>query len=885
MTNRPWGVRLFAKLLWFFPRRFRSRYGPEMLDFLAEAWEASSGRGRVKLMVRATADAVVNGMSERAAGGGAARNGWWMMGGIGRDVRFALRSLTRRPGFAAVVVLTIALGTGAAGAMFAVVDAVVLRPLPYVDRDRLVAMWTTFEGQGDFGLSLAEHHDYAAESRALDALGSYTLGSATLTGFGDARPVSVARTWGDLFDVIGARVSMGRLPGPTDVRTAAAAVAVVSHDFWTSALGSDPAAVGRTLDLDQQSVEIVGVLEPDVRLPTADPAIWRPIAIDRADIQNRSGHGLEGIGRLAPGQSLATLRSEIDATHVRWHEVWAGAHSPGHEGHALAASGLHERYFGSFRATGTLILASIALLLLITCANVASLLLARGEGHAADLALRRALGAGRARIVRQLLVESLTLALIGGAIGLALAVFGIEALLRLEPGTLPRVDTIGLDRRMTTFSVLATLASGMAFGVLPAVRAGSVSMRGARGSTGPDRGLSRSLAVLVVSQVGLAIVLLAGAALLVRSVSALAEAETGIETERRLTFELSLPSGGYRDDATINGLWNRLTADVEALPGVEEAAVVRLLPLRDGVRREGMRVAGREIEPGDAGDIAFGAVTPGYFSVMGVPIVEGRDFRISDEARSARVGLVNEAAARAYWPGESPLGRRVFPLFMPDSAVTIVGVVGDVHAEGVRAGVTPELYLAYAQLGPNLDYIRAGAVVARTSVDPTTLLAAVRDVVERIDPELAVTSLSTLDEVAADARARERFLATMLGVFAAIALLLTAMGTYGVVAYAVAQRAREFGVRIALGAPRAAVLGSVVRGGMTLAGLGAVLGIGGALALGPVLEGLVFGVATTDRVALALGPLVMAAVVLLASTVPALRASRVDPLESLRAEV
>ena len=808
------------------------------------------------------------------------------MGGVTKDVRFALRGLRRRPGFAAVAVLTIALGIGAASAVFAVVDAVVFRPLPYPEPDALVAMWTSFDGQGDFGMSLAEHYDYAEETLALTALGSFTRETSTLTGLGEARRIDVAWTWGDLFEVIGAEVALGRLPSIEDARSGAARVAVVSHEFWVSALSGERRAIGRTLELDQASVEVIGVMRRDVRLPTGSPTIWRPIARDRADIVDRSGHSLEGIGRLAPGASVSTLRAEIEDVHERWHNVWAGVHSPGHPGHSFATSTLHDRYFGELRAAGTLLLVSVLLVLMLACANVASLLLARGEGRAADLALRRALGAGRIRIIRQLLVESLVLSVFGGALGLVLAAWGADALMAVEPGNLPRVDTIGLDPRVTLFAVSVTLLSGVVFGVLPALRSGSVPVRGGRGSAGPDRSLSRSLSSLVVGQVALAIVLLAGAGLLTRSVQAIASTDAGISTESRLTFQVALARPSYPTRVEINEFWGRLLAEIDALPGVEETAVVRRLPLRDNLRREGMRIEGREVAPGDAASVAYGLVTPRYFSVMDIPVVAGREFEPMDDAAAPWVGLVNESAARAFWPGTSPLGKQVYPLFMPESAgpVTIVGVVGDVRAEGVRADVTPELYLSYAQVPSGISYLRTGAVVARTTTDPVALLSSVRGIVERLDPQIPLTGVSTLDGVAEGARARERFLATVLGVFAGLALVIAALGTYGVVAYTVARRTREFGVRIALGAPRDQVVVSVLLGGARLAFIGGGLGLLVALAAGPVLDGLIFGIGSRDATALAVGPAVMGLIVMLASLIPALRASSVSPLEALRDE-
>ena len=884
VNPQAWARRAVRALLYLYPRDFRDRYGAEVLAFFDDAWTEHPGRmGRLRVLGRTLRGVLMNGMIERV---GRDRPGTlvgrWTMGWR-QDVRFAIRAMKRRPTFAVVAVLTIALGIGAASAVFAVVDGVVLRPLPYPQEDRLVAMWTTFDGQGDFGMSLAEHYDFVQDSRALETMGSFYEGQATITGLGASRRVSVAWSWGDLYDVIGADVEFGRLPGPEDRRSGAAPVVVLSHRFWSEAMASDPGAVGRTLDFDGQSAEVIGVMGADVRLPALAPDLWRPIARDRADIVDRSGHSLEGIGRLAPGAELSTLRAEIDQVHVRWADEWAGVHSPGHPGHSLASDGLHERWFGDLRSAGRLLVAALFLVLALACANVASLLMAHGESRAGELALRQALGAGRARIVRQLLVESLVLAVMGGLIGIVLAGWGVDLLLRLEPGDLPRVDTVGLDGRVSAFAVLATLGSALTFGLIPAFRGGRKAVRNGRGS-GPDRSLSRSLRALVVGQVGLAVLLLAGAGLLTRSVSALAEAEIGLETEGRLTFQVTTTQAAYPDMPAIAEFWDRLIRDVEAVPGIEQAAAVRLLPLRDGLRREGMTVVGRDVEREDQGAIAYGVVTPGYFSVTGVPVLQGREFESTDEPGSPWVGLVSESAARAFWPEGNPVGEQVMPMFMATSAspVTIVGVVADVRAEGPQATVVPQLYLNYAQTPESgRGYVRGGVVVAKTDVPPTSVMEAVRAVVAGIDPQLPITELSNFDAVAMEARSRERFLASVLGVFALLSLAIAGMGTYGVVAYAAARRTREFGVRIALGADRRQVVGRVVRGGIQMAFWGAALGVVASLLLGPLLQGLLFGVDARDPLTLLAGPVMMTVIVLAASAAPAWKASRTDPRQAL----
>jgi len=887
--------RAYRLLLLVFPRWFRRRYGDEMTVFFEDAWAEARGFGRVRLAARTIRDAVVQGVLERVRGLAPHKLGRDLMSGWIQDLRFAYRSLRRRPGFALISVMTLALGIGSASAVFSVVDTVAMRPVPYPQAERLVSLWTEFDDMGDeaFGTSLAETYDYAQETRAFEVMGSFMSGGATLTGVGPARRVAVVWTWGDLFGVTGIRTELGRLPGPADSRGDAQAVAVVTHEFWTSALAGDLEVVGRTVELDGRLVEIVGVLEASARLPVSSGSIWMPIARNRADIVDRSGHNLDVIARLAPGATMASVHAEIDEVHQRWHEEYAGVHSPGHPGHRFSAAPLHERYFGSLRPMGVLLLTSVLLVLLLACANVASLQLARGEGRAGELTVRKALGAGRTRLVRQLMVESLLLSAVGGALGLLMAVWGTGALMGLEPGDLPRVDAIGLDGRVTGFAVAATVLSGLLFGILPALRGASASIvpraGSGRGGVGPDRSLSRSLSTLVVGQLALAVVLLGGAGLLVQSLGSLARAETGLTSRDRLTVQLSIPQARYRELPDIVGFWDRLVSEIEAVPGVEEAAVVRRLPLRDPVRRESMRIEGRVSESERGTDpIVYQAVTPGYFQVLEIPLLEGRTLEDGDGLEAARVAVVNEAAASAYWPQGSPVGSQVQPMFShPDlGLVTVVGVVADVRAEGARTEVMPELYLPYAQIPPNgRSNARAGTVVVRALGDTRLLREPIRQAVERVDPQVPVSQVATLDQVAAESRARERFLATVMAVFALLAMAIAAAGTYGVVAFAAARRTREFGVRIALGAPRGRLVMGVVRGSVGLALLGAGIGAVAAVVGAPVLEGFIFGIQVRNPLSILLGPVVVTLVVILAAVPPALKASRADPVESLRREV
>lgn len=885
--RRGW-ARAYALLLWAYPEPFRARYGDEMVDFFQEELTQAKGWRRVKLVSRAISDAVVNGPRERRRVGArdTKRGGRDTMREVWQDLRWGARSLRRRPGFAAVAILTVGLGVGASTTVFTVVDAVVLEPLPYPESDRLVSMWTTFDEQpGAFGLSLAEHYDYARQTRALEALGSFGEGQATLTGVGNARRVSIAWTWGDLYDVTGASVQLGRLPSAAETESGGPQVALLSHGLWTSLFGSDPSVVGRVLELSETPVEVIGVLTEDTRLPATEAEIWRPIAQSRVDIGDRSGHWLTGIGRLAPSATLETLRLEIEETHTRWQTEWAGVHSPGHAGHSLAAGDAHETFFGELRSAGVLLLAAIGALLLLACANVASMLLARSEARAGERALQRALGAGTGRIVRAQVMESVLIAGAGGLLGVLVSQPAVHLLLGLAPDGIPRTDAVGVNMRVLAFTVSATLVAALLFGTLPALWSTRGAGPGWRGTVGADRSLATTLSTLVVGQIGIAITLLTGASLLLGTVRALADRNDGFSTDARLTFQVGMTSASYPEVQDVRGFWNSLLASVEAIPGVQQAAVSRLLPMRDALRREGMQIV--DVTPaGESLPIAYGLTSPDYFALMEIPVVEGRSFDRTDRDDTPWVGVVNEAAARAYWPGRSPVGSQVNPLFMPDSlgAVTIVGVVGDVYAEGPRAEVAPELTLSYDQMPFGAGYLRVGSVVAHTSVTPESVLPRVAEAVARVDAAVPVTQAATLRDVARGARARERFLATIVAVFAAISLTLAGLGTYGVVAYAVSQRVREYGVRRALGAQSGTIAASVVRRGAVLTAGGVLAGLIGSIVVGTVMEGFLFGIGAREPVALATAPLVAAIASLVACAIPAFRASRTDPLDSLRAD-
>ncbi|HSM04748.1 MAG TPA: FtsX-like permease family protein, partial [Longimicrobiales bacterium] len=526
------------------------------------------------------------------------------------------------------------------------------------------------------------------------------------------------------------------------------------------------------------------------------------------------------------------------------------------------------------------------LLLLLACANVASLLLARGETRRGEFALRRALGAGRGRVMAGLLTESTVLATLGGALGVALAAVGTRALLALAPPGLPRLDNVGFDGRVAAFAVAATLVAGAVFGTVPALRASGARPGGTRGESGPGRDLGRSLSTLVMVQLALAVVMISGAALLSRSVGRMLQAESGIVAENRLTASLSIPTTRYGSLDEVVSFWDRAKAEIEGLPGVQGVGWIRQLPLRDELRREGMRRVA-DGPQGEALPVADQVVGPGYLDVAGVPLLEGRSFEPGDVAGAPNVALVNRTAAQAYWPDESPVGQAVKPLWQRDDhgPLTIVGVVGDVRHEGVREAPNPEVYVPYPQLADHeASWVRSGTFVLRTVGDPEAVVPALRDALAALDPAVPLEAVESWTEVARGAVASERFLASVVLFFALCALAMATLGTFGVISYSTARRTREIGVRVALGARRGRVVGEILGRASRIALAGVVLGGAASLLAAPVLERFLFGVSARDPLTLVAVPLTMTLVAILAAALPASRAARIEPVDALREE-
>jgi putative ABC transport system permease protein len=908
--------RAYRVLLRMYPEAFRHRYGRDMFEMFRDTYRDRGSRGRWVLMslwsktlrdvVRTAVgmklahlrDCIASPAPPPSSGpeGHRRHRRRSVVESVLLDARFALRTLVRSPSFTAVSITTLALGIGANSAIFSVVNSVLLRPLPYPDPDRLVTVWTQFlrDNRPQFAVSPAEYLDYRSETDAFAEIGAFTTNVVTITGNGNAARVTGAYTTATLLEVLGIEASVGRVFSPDEDRRGNTNVVVLSRALWTERYGADPDITGRTITVNGNALVVVGVMSPDASLPGQSADIWMPLGFDRSRITNRSGHWLTVIGRLAPGATLTSAFAELEAMLVRWEEVYADNHTPEPNFHPMTLVPLDDQLLGNVRPAMLVLLGSVGLVLLLACTNVANLLLARGESRHKEIGIRAALGAGRSRIGRQLLTESLVMSLAGGALGLLIATYGTRLLVTLAPNTIPRISEVGVDSRAIMFTAALSILTGFVFGLLPSVRISRTDlstalMEGGRsGSHG--RETRRTLNGLVMSQIALAVVLLIGSGLLIKSFVMLQRVNPGFAAESRLAFDVSLTANAYPEREDVLAYYARITDGIEALPGVHSAVVVRNLPLRTIARVEGMFIEGRVTRSGEQQEsfsVDYQGTSPGYFSTMGIPVIRGRAFDDSDRFGAVPVAVINETAARTYWQGQDPLGARVRALFAGRDWewITVVGVVGDVRHNGLDTEPRPELYLPLDQTPPaTMGWMRDPSVVVRAAGDPTTLASAIREVVRRTDPDVPPANLGTMLEVKDSTVTRERFLMLLLAVFAGTALVIAAVGVYGVVSFSVARRTKEIGIRMALGAEPRHILRSVLKHGASLSGAGAAIGLGIAFASSRLLESLLYGVAVRDLMVFALGSGVLLSISLIASLVPAYRATAVAPTTSLRGE-
>jgi predicted permease len=810
------------------------------------------------------------------------------------DVRYALRLLAKSPGFTLAAVATLALGIGANTAIFSLVKAVILTPLPYADPERLVMIWNTTTPADSTWLSLQEVVNYRGQSRSLVQLGAYIDGDANLTGGDHPERVRSATVTGELFDTLGVAPLHGRTLAAADSEPGAPETAVLSHALWQRRFGGSRAVLGQRIEINGRMREVVGVMPPHFRLPVDYRAsrateLWLPAVIDRANLGQWGSRSYLTFARLHPAATAATASTELETIGEQWMQAGFFKLPPG-ERLRRSAVPLHEFITGGIRRSLLVLMGAVAVVLLIACANVINLLLARADARRREMAVRGALGAGRRDILTQLLTESLLLSGLGGAAGVALAQGALQVFKTLRPAGLPRTDEVAIDPAALAFTALVAMVCGVTFGLLPALQLSRQDLArvlndgGRGGAPGRVRLLVRR--ALVVAQLAFSVMLVVAAGLSVRSLIALQRIDLGFDDRNVLTAQVQLPATSYAEGARIVDFYRQVTERLAQLPGVSAAGGVRLLPLARTIGDWSITLEGRDVAPGENPNGDFQFATPGYLDAMGLTLVRGRWFTSADRESAPLVVVVNDTMAARYWPSEEAIGKR-FKMGGVDSTrpmMTIVGIVGTTRHNTMVEEARAEMYLPHAQLPTTtgVSAARLMALVLRTHGDPLALADGMRAVVRQVDPNIPLADVQVMQQVTATALAAPRFAAVLLGVFAALALTLAAIGTYATISLLVTERSGEIGIRMALGAERRTIVTSVLREGLAYAAGGIVFGVIGALTVTRLMETLLYGVTTSDPVTFTAVPLVLALVALFATWAPAYRAASVNPVKTLR---
>jgi predicted permease len=802
-----------------------------------------------------------------------------------QDLRYGVRALRTQPGFTLAAVIVIALGIGANTAIFSVVNTVLLRPLPYPQPDELVMVWESAPKLGfpHNDVAPANFLDWRNQNKVFRHLAAFGGHSVSLTGRGEPERVEGARVSANLFPLLGVAPALGRAFTEDEDRDGAANVIVLSYGLWQRRFGGDSGIVGQSLTLNARPYTVVGVMPAHFRFPSREQEFWLPMAFEPGEAAGRGDHYLSVVARLKPGVTIKQAQAEMDAIAARLQQQYPRTNTD--QGVALVP--LHEEFAGAMRKPLLVLLGVVGFVLLIACANVTNLLLARATARRQELTIRAALGASRLRLMRQLLTESLLLAITGGVIGTLLASWGVGLLETLVPDSLAQARGIVIDVRVLGFAVAVSLLTGVVFGLLPALQVSRPNLsealkEGGRGG-GEPRGRVRSL--LVVTEIALSLVLLAGAGLLIKSFHRLTNVDPGFQPNNALTLRMQLSGEKYGDPVKRRAFYDQMLQQVQSLPGVQAAGVITQLPLTTQGLSFSFSLEGQAPLPAaNLPQAVFRVVSPDYFSALGIPLLGGRSFTPQDTADAPAVAVINHTMAERFWPGQEALGKR-FKIGASDSPnpwMTVVGVVGDVRQTSLEQALKPELYVSHWQ--DRRFFAIPRDLVIRTAGDPLNLTAAVRAEIWKLDKDLPLYRVRTMEQIVAQAVAGQRFNMLLLALFAALALVLATVGIYGVMSYATAQRRHEIGIRMALGANARDVFRLVLGQGLLLTGSGVALGLMGALALTRLMKGLLFNVTASDPLTFAAVTLLLMVVALLACWIPARRAARVDPLVALRCE-
>ncbi|MBO0726597.1 MAG: ABC transporter permease [Blastocatellia bacterium] len=802
-----------------------------------------------------------------------------------QDLRFGFRQLLAKPGFTAIATLSLALGIGANTAIFSLVDAVLLRPLPFQDPDRLVMVW---EDAAKIGFprntpAPANYADWKAQNQVFEDMAALDGRNYNLTDEGEPEKVEAQAVTANFFSLLGVKPELGRVFTQEEDKPDGNKVALVSYGLWQRRFGGDPALVGKEILLDGQKHTVIGVTPPGFQFLAKDTSLWVPIAFSPQQLADRGSHYLTVVARMKPGMKLQQARADIAAITQRINRDYR---SPSFELGSVVIS-LREQLAGDARPALIVLLVAVGFVLLIACANIANLLLSRSAARYREIAVRAALGAGRGRIVRQLLTESVLLAVAGGVFGLYFAWLSFSFLKQIVPDGMALNAGVRIDARVFGFTLLLSLLTGIVFGLAPSLQAAKVNLNealkqgGGRAGTGFKHRRLRS--ALVVVEIALALVLLSGAGLLIQAFLRLRALDIGVNPENTLTLRTVLPRNKYGELPKRAAFYQQALERVRALPGVVSAGYTTAAPLTWKGGTNSFTVEGRAQGPGQ--DAQFRQVTTGYMETMGVKLRQGRFFDDHDDAQAQPVAIINETMARQFWPGENALGKR-FKVDSDDGQnrwITIVGVIGDVKEMGLEAPAKAEMFFPYQQW-PRTLWNMPRDLIVRTTGDPMSVAEAARRAVWSVDPTQPVSNIMTMDDILGDEVAQRRIGMTLLAVFAALALPLASLGIYGVLSYSVAQRTQEIGVRMALGAGRKDVLRIVLADGMRLATVGVAIGLGASFALTRLMAGMLFGVSASDPLTLGGVTLLLITVALVACFIPAGRATKVDPMIALRCE-
>ncbi len=794
-----------------------------------------------------------------------------------QDLRYGARLLLKQPVFTLIAVLTLGLGIGATTAIFSLVNTVLLRPLPFAEPERLVWSWGEFSGGNRASTSPPDFLDYREQNRSFEELAAMMFRSFNLTGAGEPVRVIGSSVTANFFQALGVNLIKGRAFLPEEEKSSVAGVAIIGQGLWERSFGGDPQLIGKTIQLDGRSHTVVGVA-PNTTRVLQEAEIWTPLPFDVPDMKIRRFHFLRAIGRLNPGVTLQQAQADIDAVAAGLEKLYPESNKDWR----LRLTPMRDYLVGETRRPLYVLLGAVGLVLLIACANVANLMLAQAARRQKEVALRHALGANRLRLIRQLLTESALLSVTAGVIGLALSSWGVDLLISLAPASIPNLGQIELDNRVLGFTLLVSLLTGLIFGLAPALQFSRPDLNealkeGGKGGGSSSR-LGRARNALIVVEVAMALVLLVGAGLLIRSFRRLQEVDPGFDPRNLLTMRLFLPESKYPEPGQRQAFFEQVLRRIETLPGVQAVGTSTWIPTLGGGDTY-FTIEGKPFSDPNRKVTAFNPmVSHDYLRAMKIPIIKGRHFTEAEtKEEKSKTVIINEAFARAYFADDEPLGKRLIIDQGEPWNCEIIGVARDTTQFALDSEVYPLMYLPSIRPG-------AAAIVARTSGDPLAMTAAVRAAIHEVDRDQPIANIRSMDQIMSSMAGEARFRTLLLGVFASVALLLSAIGIYGVIAYTVEQRTREIGIRIALGARGSDVLRLVVGQGMKFALIGVGAGITGALALTRVLSSLLFGVRATDPLTFIGVSLLLALVALLACYLPARRATKVDPMISLRCD-